>query len=198
MRKLVLFLMVCLMSLGGLAQTLCIEKSVEILPTSIYASRNQRKDAKGLPCGVVIFHSTIDGLKFKGDVVGEVQYEAGVYYVYLPATTKKIEAVAPSGSTLKIDLPKIEAKTTYEATLYYVFPKGSLACASDPSGATVTLISGGERTNVGRTPLKGNNEVLVGIYDVEFSKQGYKSIVKRNVKVNAQKTTKLGTIKLAN
>ncbi|MDE7350537.1 MAG: PEGA domain-containing protein [Muribaculaceae bacterium] len=196
MRRFVLLLIACMMAAGVMAQTLCIEKEVEILPHNISASRNQRKDSKGLPCGLLMLHSTIEGLTFKGQTVGDVAYESGVYYIYLPVNAKKLEAIAPSGSVLKIDLPKIESKTTYEATVYYMFPKGSIICSSDPSGATVTLISAKERTNIGRTPLKGNAEVLSGVYDVEFSKPGYRTVVKNNVKVNAGKTTKLGTIKL--
>lgn len=196
MRNLVLLLFACMMSLGCMAQVLCIEKDVEVMPKNIYAARNQRKDAKGVPCGVVMFHSTIEGLKFKGQTVGEVAYDAGVYYVYLPGKCKKLEVVAPSGSVLKIGLPGIVSKTTYEATLYYVYPKGTLTCASDPSGAKVTLVSGSERVKLGKTPLKGNVEVVTGVYTVEVSKPGFQTVVKNNVKISEGKTTKLGTVKL--
>lgn len=196
MRRIVLLFFVAIMALQGLAQTLCLEGDVQVDPQNIYAARNPRKDAKGYPCGVLMLHSTIEGLKFNGQMVGDVAYEAGVYYIYLPQNAKKLEVTAPSGSVLKVPLPKIETKVTYEATLFYQFPKGALACASDPSGATVTLISSNERINLGRTPLKGNVEVLTGVYKVEISKPGFQSVIKQNVKINSGKTTKLGTIKL--
>lgn len=196
MRRSVLLLMICILALPGIAQTLCLEGDVKVDPQNIYAARNPRKDAKGYPCGVLMLHSTIEGLEFNGQMVGDVAYEAGVYYIYLSQNAKKLEVIAPSGSVLKISLPKIETKVTYEATLYYQFPKGSLTCASDPSGATVTLISANERINLGRTPLKGNVEVLTGVYKVEISKPGFQSVIKQDVKINSGKTTKLGTIKL--
>ncbi|MDE5850000.1 MAG: TonB family protein [Muribaculaceae bacterium] len=196
MRKLVLLFIICMMAIDSTAQVLCLENQVEVQTNNIYAARNPRKDAKGVPCGVLMLHSTIEGLTFKGSVVGDVQNDAGVYVIYLPQNTKKLEAVAPSGSVLKIDLPKIESKATYTATVYYEYEKGSLVCASDPSGASVTLISGSERTDLGKTPLKGNVEVLTGVYNVEVSKSGFQTVVKSNVKISSGKTTNLGTVKL--
>ena len=197
MRKLVLLFIICMMAIDSTAQVLCLENQVELQTNNIYAARNPRKDSKGVPCGVLMLHSTIEGLTFEGSAVGDVQNDAGVYVIYLPQNTKKLGIVAPSGSVLKIDLPKIESKATYAATVYYEYEKGSFVCASDPSGASVTLISGNERTDLGKTPLKGNVDVLTGVYNVEVSKSGFQTVVKSNVKISSGKTTNLGTVKLS-
>ncbi|MDE7419742.1 MAG: PEGA domain-containing protein [Muribaculaceae bacterium] len=177
------------------AQAIRLDKEVELMPMNVYAARNPRVDSKGLECGVLMVHSTIPELKFVGNVEGDISYESGIYYVYLRANTTRLDIVDQTGHKLQIRMPKIQSKHTYEATLYKSTERGTIVCASDPSGAVVTLISGKDRIELGRTPIK-NLEVLEGIYDLEILKSGYERRVIRNIKVNPNKSTKLRTVKL--
>lgn len=178
------------------AQSLEFDKPAEILPHSIFAARNLRVDSKGKPCGVLMVHSTIEDLRFKGQIEGNVDYDSGIYYVYLHQGTTKLDIEDISGSITQIELPKIEPKTTYEITIFKGNNRGSLTCKSDPSGASVIAILPNDTIYLGRTPLKQNVKLLTGIYTIKVSKKGYKTKIIQNVNIKANKTTKLGTVKL--
>lgn len=179
------------------AQKLVIENKVELLSTNIYASRNPRVDSEGQFCGVLMVHSTNDGLRFSGAIEGEVTREAGVYYVYLRPGTTTLSIIPPSGNQLDMKFEKITPKCTYQVTVYEDARRGRLVCASDPSGAVVTVISSNsDEKVVGNTPIKGNVELLAGVYTITITKKGYQPEVLKKVKISANKTKKLGTIKL--
>ena len=190
--------MLLISSLYMRAQSIRLEGDVRLIQNSVYASRNSRTDSKGRYCGVLLVHSTIPDLRFSGKVVGDVRYESGVYYVYLSSNASKLEIYDLAGSKLQIRLPKIGMKTTYEVTVYKSNERGSIECSSDPSGATVTLLIGEEKITVGKTPLKGNVEVLEGVYDIEFFKKGYETKILKKIRITPKKATKLGTVKLNN
>lgn len=194
--RLILALIIMMYSGMALSQTLRMGKSVEIVPHNIYASKNPRMDSNGQACGVLLIHSTLKDLKFYGQIEGDVKFEAGVYYIYLHQNSTKLTIKQSDGSKLNIKIPKIQSKTTYQATIFESEERGYLICSSDPSGANVTLISPKDRIEIGKTPLKGNVEILEGNYDIEISKKGFVPEIIKNIKIKSNKTTKIGTIKL--
>lgn len=197
MRVIIIVLFYFILSFEANAQSLSIDGNVETLVGNVYASRYSRTDAKGRFCGVLLVHSTIKNLEFSGDTIGDVKYKSGVYYVYLRPKTTKLNISDPDGASLRLELPKIQPKTTYEITIYKPEERGVLQCDSDPSGAMITLLFKDHRIELGRTPLRGSHaEVLTGIYNIEISKKGYSTRVIDNVKIKRDKTTKLGMIKL--
>lgn len=183
------------LTVGIYGQSLLIVEPVEFLPTQIYASRNPRQDAKGKFCGVLMIHSAIKNLKFQG-CVGDINYENGIYYVYLPAGMKKLNISDGYGNNLSIKLPVIAPKSTYQATIARTIEKGNLICKSDPSGAMVTLHSSDEDINLGQTPILGNVEIKEGTYTITLSKANFQTQKIKNVKIKKDKVTDLGTIKL--
>lgn len=195
--KCVLILLGLLSTVNLFAEALQIDKEVQFLPKNLTASTNPRKDSKGGMCGLLMVNSTIDGLKFDPKIaVGKVEYTNGTYYVYLPAGTKKLTVTDNSGSELKLSLPSIQPKATYQVTVFENDERGVLECQSDPSGANIVLVSGSERIDLGRTPIRKNASIRVGTYQVQVSKPGFESKTVDNVRIKAGKTTKLGTVKL--
>ena len=184
------------LSILSFSQELVMVEPVENIPNQIYASRNPRQDNKGKYCGVLLIHSTINNLQFKGSVVGDVKNNYGIYYVYLTPGTKKIQISDGKGNDLNIKFEGIESKATYQATIARTFEKGTLICKSDPSGAVITLISSDEEINLGKTPIAGNIDVKAGSYKMTIQKDNYKSVNLDKVKIHPNKTTDLGTIKL--
>ena len=179
------------------AQKLVMDGKVELLPLNVYASRNPRTDSDGQFCGVLMVHSTNDRLQFAGAIEGEVTRNAGVYYVYLRPGTTKLSILSPAGSHLDVKLDKITPKCTYQVTVYEDTRRGLLVCTSDPSGAVVTVISSnGDEKVIGNTPIKGNAELMVGVYTITIAKKGFQTKTLNNVEIIANKTKKLGTIKL--
>ncbi len=193
-----LFLLVALFfALPLNAQQLEVESPAELIATSIYASRNPRKTPKGKFCGVLMVHSTIPNLRFEGNVVGDVAYQDGIYYVYVAPESSKLKVTNPAGNFLNLVLPKVQSKATYQVTVYEVESRGSLVCNSDPAGAHIVLITSGGEIDLGKTPIKGNVDILEGTYSIRASKIGFKEKIVKNVKIRGGKTTRLGTIKLS-
>lgn len=181
---------------GTFAQALQVAEDVESIPQNLYAARNPRTAANGKVCGVLFVHSTIGDLKFSGKVVGDVSNEASTYYVYLEPGTKKLEVYNSAGNKLIMKLPSVESKTTYQVTVSNVEERGSLSCASVPSGAIVEISLDNEQTSLGKTPIRGDIEIKSGTYTIVVSKPGYNEYVLNGVKIKPNKITNLGTIKL--
>lgn len=179
------------------AQQLEIETQAELLPKSIYAARNTRQTPKGKFCGVLMVHSIVKDLRFEGATVGPVAYQDGIYYVYLAPETSKLKVANAVGNTINLVLPKIQSKATYQVTIFESEVRGSLVCQSDPSGAQVTLLTPDGEIDLGRTPLRGNIDILEGTYSIRVTKPGYKDKTIKNVKIRNGKKNSLGTIKLS-
>lgn len=188
-----------MMSANAFAEVLRVESEAELMPQNLYASTHPRTDSKGKTCGLLLVNSTLPGLAFDNKVaVGNVEYKSGTYYVYLSPGTKNLTVGDASGNKLKLTLPPIQSKATYEVLVYEGEERGRLEIKSDPSGATVKLIVPGESRpiSLGTTPIKKENASLkVGNYTVEISKNGYQTVEKK-IKIQSGKKTNLGTIKL--
>lgn len=176
-------------------QNICIEKDVELLPTNIYASKNLKVDENGNPCAVLFVQSSINDLNFEGDVVGDVVKDGTTYLVYVKGNTNKLRITHPQYFPVNIKFPVMQPKHTYEVIVGFKTGKGSLILKTDPSGADVSIQRGDEKINLGKSPLKGNLKIIEGTYELHISKQGYMSTTK-TIKIEKDKTKKLGTIKL--
>lgn len=193
--KLAFFLIFSFQIICSNAQALKQMEKVELLPTNLHAAQNLRLDKNGEGCAVLFVHSTIPNLKFEGNIVGEIANESGTYYVYLMQGTSKLE-INKANNKILLKFPKVGVKTVYQTTIEYANEYGSLEIFSDPSGASVELISNQDKISLGSTPIKGNVDIKTGNYTVILSKKGFESKTINNVKITADKITKLGTKKL--
>lgn len=79
-------------------------------------------DGQGKPSGLIRVRCDVPNLSFKGDVIGEVEYQMNEYWVYLASGSKSIKIVHPNYLPLLIDFNEIEigeiqSKATYSMTL---------------------------------------------------------------------------------
>lgn len=73
----------------GYAQHISVS-SCSFNPYDLSASTNERKDLNDNPCGLLKIQINKDGLSFDGNVIGNVAYKNGEYWVYLSAGSKSI------------------------------------------------------------------------------------------------------------
>lgn len=193
----VFIIFLCSINIESYSQTLKSDGDVVKLPLNAYAAVHQRQDKSGKSCGILMVHSTIENLTFKGATVGVISRTGGIYYVYLRPNSQKLEIEDINGNQMKLNLPQIESKVAYEVTIYHsTSARGYLKCRSEPSGATVRLISSKNSIPLGHTPIKGNVEISEGKYTLEIERPGFKIFRKENIKISAGKTTDIGLIKL--
>ena len=78
-------------------------------------------DAAGHPCGLVKVRSDNAELKFKGNIVGEVENKTNEYWIYLPQGCRSFFVIHPNYLPMSVDLSsygvEIAPKATYILTL---------------------------------------------------------------------------------
>lgn len=97
-------------------------ENVEAALFDVSASHNLRTDLNGDACALVKFEIASPNAKFQGNVVGEVRYDVGEYWVYVVSGTKELHVLHESLLPLKLyfpdyGIPELAAKTTYVVTL---------------------------------------------------------------------------------
>ena len=78
-------------------------------------------DAEGHPCGLIKVRSDNVGLKFKGDIVGEVENKTNEYWIYLPQGCRSLFIMHPNFLPMSVEFSsygiEIVPKATYILTL---------------------------------------------------------------------------------
>ena len=124
-------------------------------------------DANGHPCGLVKVRTDNAELKFKGDVVGEVENKTNEYWVYMAQGSKQLSILHPNFLPMSIDLDaygigEVSSKATYVLTLTeqkYNKEKSSLVAIVKPETAMLYI------DDVYVENLSGN-----GLYQLYLSK----------------------------
>lgn len=120
--KRIILLSFWLLSLLGLhAQELTV-KSMEVAPMDLSASTQPRNDLNGNPCALVKVQLATAGASFEGNVIGDVAYSQGEYWVYMSAGSYMLNIKHSSFVPLFVsfrdyDIKRVEGKTTYVLTL---------------------------------------------------------------------------------
>ena len=120
------------------------------------ASTNPRMDENGNPCGLVKVKSLSSDLRFKGQVVGEVENKVNEYWVYMAQGSKELRIIHPNFFPVDIDFSTygiggVDSKSTYVLSLTekkYDAGKTSLKVIVKPATALLKvdgiLIDGNE------------------------------------------------------
>lgn len=113
---------ICVMiSLLGYAQHITVS-SCRYNPYDLSASTNERKDLNGKSCGLLKIQLNREGVSFDGNVIGNVSYKNGEYWVYLSSGTKSIGIKHPDFMPLSVtfsdfNISSIESKGCYTMQL---------------------------------------------------------------------------------
>ena len=177
MKRIVLF---CLLLIGDLslqAQELTVKK-MEVAPMDLSASTQPRNDLNGNPCALVKVQLATADATFEGNVIGDVAYSQGEYWVYMSAGSYMLNIKHKSFVPLFVnfrdyDIKKVEGKTTYVLTL--LMPQGSavekkqkLIINYSPASAIVLIDS---KTYQGDGHIEV--ELPVGSHDYQIAAIGY-------------------------
>ena len=118
----ILFLWCLLMAAVSLqAQKLTVEK-MEADPMDLSASTQLRNDRNGNPCGLVKVQLAAVGAQFEGNVIGDVAYKTGEYWVYMNDGAYLLRIKHPNFLPLDLNfrdygIRKVEGKCVYVLTL---------------------------------------------------------------------------------
>ena len=189
MKRLCLILLICLLALTTQAQELTI-KSMTVAGNDISASQYERKDLNGQACALVKVLLASPGAVFEGNVIGDVAYKTGEYWVYMTEGSKELRIKHPQTQPLqvvfkKLGIDKLASKTTY--MLSVLLPQVAVQAQTQkliikysPSYATV-LIDTKLYQGDGRVEV----ELPLGSHDYIIAADGYES-VEATVKLTAK------------
>ena len=189
MKRIIFLLLLLSTMLGMQAQELTV-KSLEVAPMDLSASTQPRNDLNGNPCALVKVQLAAGGASFEGNIIGDVAYSKGEYWVYMSAGSYMLNIKHGSFVPLFVnfrdyDIKKVEGKTTYVLTL--LMPQGSavekkqkLIINYTPASATVLVDAKLQKGN-GHIEL----ELPVGEHSYVIAADGYAS-AEASVKLNGE------------
>ena len=147
-------------------------KSFRLAANDISAVKYQRLDLNGQPCALIKVGWGVQGAKFPGtEVVGDVKFDTGEYWVYVVDGTKKLKVMHNEYTPLYIDFSnypeqRLEGGRTYILLLNGSMPNGGDAMAAQqaqgnflimnvtPANALVTIDDVRETLNTDGTMKK--------------------------------------------
>ena len=186
MKRLILLLLSFTLTCITFAQELTV-KSMDVATMDISASQYPRMDKNGQPCGLVKVQLAAANAQFVGDVLGNCEYKAGEYWVYMSQGSYQLKIRHPNFVPLTVnfrdyDIRGVEPKVTYVLTLLIPqtapqVQKQKLIINYTPKDAMVLIDS---------KPYKGNGrveeELPLGEHTYVIAATGY---------VTAESTVKL-------
>lgn len=190
MKRYFLYLMFSMLAVAGATAQELTVKLLAAAGNDISASQHRRNDLNGQPCALVKVQLATAGAKFEGNVVGDVRYDAGEYWVYLSAGSKELRVkdngfVACHVRFADYGIATVQSLQTYNLTLLMpqggaVIPQGQkLIINYSPATATVLIDS---------KFYKGHGHIEatlpVGSHDYIIAADGYET-VEGSVKLTA-------------
>jgi len=170
------------------AQELTV-KSMMAAPMDLSASQYERKDLAGKSCGLVKVQLASAGARFEGNVLGQVEYKTGEYWVFMTEGSYMLTVKHPSFVPLNVNfrdygISGVQGKATYRLTLLMpqagsMVQKQKLIINYTPVTAMVIVDSKVRRGN-GHLEL----ELPVGEHSYVIAEDGYDS-AEGTVKLNA-------------
>lgn len=121
MKRIVIIFSLLITAVSLQAQKLTVER-MEVALMDLSASTQQRNDRNGNPCALVKVLLPTVGVTFEGNVLGDVAFKAGEYWVYMSEGSYMLNVKHPNFYPLMVnfrdyDIKKVEGKTTYKLTV---------------------------------------------------------------------------------
>lgn len=182
MKRLLLLIFSWIVLEGLSAQELTV-KSMTVSPMDLSASKYERKDLTGKACGLVKVQLPTTGTQFEGNVIGNPEYKAGEYWVYMTEGSYMLSVKHPGFIPLDVSFRDygilgIDSKTTYKLLLLTLQTQ-KLVINYMPTDAVV-VVDGKTYQGNGHLDLM----LPIGTHDYQIVAMGYDA-VEGSVKLNA-------------
>ena len=121
MKRIVILMLLIVSTLSVCGQELTV-KRMEVAPMDLSASTQPRNDRNGNACALVKVQLATPGARFEGNVIGDVEFKTGEYWVYMSEGSYMLNVKHASFLPLFVnfrdyDIKKVEGKVTYVLTL---------------------------------------------------------------------------------
>ena len=179
MKRIVIILSLLIAAFDVCGQKLTVEK-MEVAPMDLSASTQLRNDRNGNPCGLVKVQLAAVGAQFEGNVIGDVAYKTGEYWVYMNDGAYLLRIKHPNFLPLDLNfrdygIRKVEGKCVYVLTL--LMPQGSAPVQTQK--LTINYTPATAMVLIDSTPYQGNGTIEVvlpvGSHDYQIAAVGYET-----------------------
>lgn len=120
MKRIYLLFYFCIITFCTVAQTFTV-KSIRHETFDLSATSSPRYDLNGEKCGLVKVQCVLDGLSFKGNIIGDIIHKDGEYWVYMTEGSKQLSVhhslVLPINIHFSDSINCISGGNTYRITL---------------------------------------------------------------------------------
>lgn len=190
-----LILLCLFVSLQGFSQSLVVE-SFKANSNDLTARVKERKDLNGNPCALIKVELPIKDILFEGNVVGDVEWKKGEYWVYMSQGSRNIKIKSDNYRPLFVDFNRfdggvVKGAETYILSVNIVQSKQEDQAIGNylivnviPKDADVK-VDGVKYQNIG-------GEVCCyldnGSHSVQVEKEGY-ATVNKNIEMNGVRMT---------
>lgn len=107
------------------------------------ASTHKRVDNNGEACGLVKVELPLEGVTFEGNIIDDVKYNSGEYWVYLTSGSKNLRIKHPQKKPLSVNFDdfgiKLEGSQTYLLSIKTEAGKESVTFRITPKNAILTV-----------------------------------------------------------
>ena len=152
MKRILLIISAVWAMLTGLSAQELSVKGMRLDAGDLSASTYERKDLNGAACALVKVQLAANGARFEGNVIGDVAYKTGEYWVYMTDGSRELRIKHPNFLPLHVHFANygiergVKSKQTYTLTLLMpqtggIEKKQKLIINYSPANATVLIDS---------------------------------------------------------
>lgn len=116
MKRIILTLTTIIIYFSVFSQGLSVDEFKPIV--KVEGIIDSRTDLNNRPCALIQVQFPIKGVKFQGNVIGDVPYKEDVYYVYLSPGSTYLQVKSPNSSAFRIDFREYGFKGVGESDIY--------------------------------------------------------------------------------
>lgn len=129
MKQFITYLLFFFFSLGISAQEVTVKSFKEEI-SDLSARTNRKYDVNDEACALIKVQYPKAGATFEGNVVGDVEYKNGEYWVYVSKGTKRFKIHLPDVPTIVVEfadygVQQVESNTTYSLYFNIIKPKSA-------------------------------------------------------------------------
>ena len=99
------------------SQEVAVE-SFYVAESDLSAAANQRFDLNERPCALVKVQLTMDEASFDGNVIGDVEYKTGEYWVYMSEGSKRLKVMHNKFVPLEVEFEEYEIRSLQSKYTY--------------------------------------------------------------------------------
>ncbi len=102
-------------------ESIRIDKVCEANNMDLSARTNPRQDLNGKNCALIKVYLPIAGVRFQGNVIGEVTYLGSEYWVYISEGTKEFRINSPSANPIHVNFTEWGIEKTVGSNVYEIY-----------------------------------------------------------------------------